>query len=65
MWIFTEGGKLEDLEKNPCGKGENKQLNSNEVPVPRIEPTTHCDHSGERRAYSCKATHATKLKARN
>jgi hypothetical protein len=25
MLIFVEGGKPEDLEKNPCGKGENQQ----------------------------------------
>jgi hypothetical protein len=25
MLIFVEGGKPEDPEKNPCGKGENQQ----------------------------------------
>jgi hypothetical protein len=37
MLIFEEGRKPKDPEKNPCGK----QLNSHEVPKPRIEPTTH------------------------
>jgi hypothetical protein len=36
----------------------NNKLNSHEVPKPRIEPTTHWHHSGERRAYYCN----TKLK---
>jgi hypothetical protein len=36
----------------------NKQLNSHEVPEPRIKPTTHWDHSRERRAYYRNATHA-------
>jgi hypothetical protein len=46
MLIFMEGGKPEDLEKNPCGKGENQHLNS-QVPELRIEPMTHWDHSSE------------------
>jgi hypothetical protein len=37
----------------------NNQLNSHEVPEPRIEPTTHWHHSGERLAYYRNATHAT------
>jgi hypothetical protein len=35
-----EGGKLENPEENPRGKGENQQT-QHEVPEPRIEPTTH------------------------
>jgi hypothetical protein len=40
MLIFTEGGKLENPEKNPCGKGENNtsnKLNSYMVPELRVE----------------------------
>jgi hypothetical protein len=33
MLIFVEGGKPENPEKTPRGKGENQQLNSHEVPV--------------------------------
>jgi hypothetical protein len=42
----------------------NKQLNSHEVPEPWTEPTTHWDHSGERRAYYCNVTHDTLLGCR-
>jgi hypothetical protein len=31
MLIFTEGGKLEDPEKNPCGKGEEPTNSSTHV----------------------------------
>jgi hypothetical protein len=34
MLIFTEGGKPEDLEKNPCGKGENQQTTQPEMKYP-------------------------------
>jgi hypothetical protein len=42
MLIFAEGGKPENPEKNPRGKGENQQinnkLNSHMTPNPGIEP---------------------------
>jgi hypothetical protein len=34
----------------------NKQLNSHAVPEPRVEPTTHWNHSGEKRASYRNAT---------
>jgi hypothetical protein len=43
MFVFTEGGKPENPEKNLCGKGENNtsnKLNSHMVPKLRFEPTT-------------------------
>jgi hypothetical protein len=40
MLILTEGGKPENPEKNPGSKGENQQQ-TQLVPEPRIEPTTH------------------------
>jgi hypothetical protein len=43
----------------------NKQFNSHEVPEPRIEPTTHWDHIGDRRAYYRNATDATQAKQNN
>jgi uncharacterized protein (DUF58 family) len=51
------GGKPENPEENRRTRRKthvareriNKQLNSHEVPEPRVEPTTHWDHSGERR----------------
>jgi hypothetical protein len=60
--IFAEGGKPENPEKNPRSKGRREsttKLNSHEVPEPRIEPTTHWDHSGERRAYYRNTTYAS------
>jgi hypothetical protein len=45
-------------EKNPLSKGENPQQTQ---PEPRIEPTTHWGHSGERRAYYRNTTHDTVL----
>jgi hypothetical protein len=46
------------LRREKNRRKTNKQLNSHEVPEPRIEPTTHWDHSGEKRAYYRNATHA-------
>jgi hypothetical protein len=33
-WLFTEGGKPENPEKNPRGKGENQQPNSTHMKYP-------------------------------
>jgi hypothetical protein len=46
MLIFTEGGKQENPEKNPRGKGENNasnKLNSHICPEQESNP----DHSGK------------------
>ena len=44
MLVFMEGGKPENLEKNPHGTGENNtsnKLNSHMIlPKPRLEPGT-------------------------
>jgi hypothetical protein len=37
----------------------NNKLNSHEVPEPRIKPTTHWHHIGERQAYYRNTTHAS------
>ena len=56
MLIFMEGGKPDNLEKNPRGTGENNtsnKLNSHMIlPKPGLEPGTIEDHY---------ATHATHL----
>jgi hypothetical protein len=54
--IFTEGGKLEGPEKNPCGKGEKQQTTQLTWSTRAEEPTTHWDHGGERRVYHITAT---------
>jgi hypothetical protein len=60
MLIFAEGGKPENPEKTLEARERiNNKLNSHEVPEPRIESTTHWDHSGERRAYYRNTTHAS------
>jgi hypothetical protein len=57
MFIFTEGGKPENPEKNPHGKRTTHQTNKTHI---CSEQESNPDHSGERRAlthYAC--THAT------
>jgi hypothetical protein len=62
MLIFQGGRKTggEPGEK-PSWQGREQTDNSTHMKVsePRVEPTTHWDHSSERRAYYRNATHAT------
>jgi hypothetical protein len=48
---FSEGGKggrRTQRKTLVARERTNKQLNTHVVPEPRIKPTTHWDHSGER-----------------
>ncbi|KXJ25254.1 hypothetical protein AC249_AIPGENE14626 [Exaiptasia diaphana] len=49
MLIFAEGGKPEDPEKNPRGKGENNTSNELKLTWVRARKSNP-DHSGERPA---------------
>jgi hypothetical protein len=58
--IFTEG-RVNRRKTLEARERINNKLNSHEVPESRIEPTTHWDHSGERREYYRNTTHASLL----
>jgi hypothetical protein len=62
MLILRREQNRRTRRKTPVARERtNKQLNSHEVPEPRIEPTTHWDHSGERRANYRNATHVNQF----
>jgi hypothetical protein len=51
MLIFKEGGKLEVTRRKTLVVRE--RINN--------KPTTHLHHSGERQAYYCTTTHASRM----
>jgi hypothetical protein len=48
--IFQGGRKTKEPGEKPSWQGREPTTNSTHMKYPRVEPTTHWDHSGERRA---------------
>jgi hypothetical protein len=56
---FYGGRKTGEPGEKPSKQGRESTTNSTHMKYPRIEPTTHWHHSGERRAYYRNTTDAS------